>query len=592
MATTTGLPGGTAVAGDDRRPGAGQSFLQRTGVPRWAVTLAATTIVLVYVLTTMLAMRQTSATFDEILLPAAGARGYVTGDFELIRLYHPRLLPYLYGLPVVLSRPAYPARSEMWNERGGAFAYAQELFFDRGNDSPSLVFRVRLIAVVIGAALVLLVFAFVRRHYGDPAALVAAAMTAFLPDLIAHGGIAYNDVPAALAIFGAVWALQRAAADPVVGRVLLAAVITGLALVTKYSAIVLAPVAVLLIALEAVARGRSGWKDYLLQTARLLPIAALGVYLLLVVVYMGDFTLGSFRDGLSFNITHAKDGHGGLPAWLLGRRSPDGFWYFFPIAFLIKTPAALHVLLLIGLGGLFMARGSITGALRSPLRGPVVATAVFGFFLLTSGLNIGFRHALPVLPFLVVIGAVGLARVWGAHGRRVRLLIAGLVFVQALSVLSWYPHFIPYTSEYFPDRDLGFARVSDSSHDWGQGLSLLRDFMEEEDVEAVYLSYFGSANPEAYGIRYVPLRSFLELPPSSLPIASSPLLPQLAVAGDGLRLLPLQGGESEFATAPRLLAISATNLVGSYVSDVFAPLRQLEPYRVLGHSIFVYRLSD
>jgi hypothetical protein len=507
-------------------------------------------------------MRQTSATFDEILLPAAGARGYVTGDFDLVRFYHPRLMPYIYGLPIALSGSAYPAEAEQWNARGGSFPYAQELFFRSGNDAELLLFRVRLLAVAFGAALVVVVFAFVRRRYGPAPGVFAAGMTAFLPDLIAHGGIAYNDVPAALAIFAAVWALDRAAAAPAHATVLVASLLTAVALSVKYSAIALAPIALLLILMEAAARGR-GWKQYLAGVLRLVPLAVVSVYVVLVAVYLGDFMLTSFMEGLIFNIGHAAEGHGGVPAWLMGRFSVQGFWYFFPMAFVIKTPAALHVLLLLGAIGLLRGKPSVAALLRSPLRAPAVAAAVFGFFLLTANLNIGFRHALPVLPFLIVMAAAGLGRLWHSRGRIVRVALATLVVVQAASVLSWYPHFIPYISEYFPDRDEGYLRLTDSSHDWGQGLVLLRQFMEEENIDIVQLSYFGSADPGAYGVRYVPLRSFFDLPPTEAP-----------------------------DTVPRVVAISATNLVGGYVDGAFARLQDWEPYRVLGHTIFIYRVDD
>jgi hypothetical protein len=523
-----------------------------------ALMLAA--IVSVYAVATMMSMRQTSTTFDEILMPAAGARGYVTGDFDLMSWCHPRLAQYFYGLPVLLSRPTYPEETGIYGRPETGFPYARGLFFDHGNNGQELAFRARLVAVAFGATLVLLVFAYVRRYYGHVPALLAAGMTAFLPDLLAHGGITYNDVPNAIAFFAAVWGLDRAAANPTLKSVSWAALLTALALAVKFSAIALAPIALVLIGVEAVARGRQ-WKRYIVRTLPLLPFAAGVVYLVLVAIYLGDFTLASFRYGLDFNIKHATTGHE-VPALLLGRGSVDGFWYFFPVAFLIKTPAALHILLVIAALGVVVRRNDLRSMLHSPLRGPALAALVFLAFLLSSNLNIGFRHALPLLPLVIVIAAAGLGRVWAARPR-LRLVIAALVAVQAASVLSWYPHFIPYTSEYFPNRDLGLTRLTDSSHDWGQGLPLLRDFMAREGVATVYLSYFGSAMPAAYGVHYVPLASAFPLDP-----------------------LP------EPAAEPRFIAISATNLVGTYVGDTFAAFKRVEPYQVLGHSIFIYKVDN
>jgi hypothetical protein len=95
--------------------------------------------------------------------------------------------------------------------------------------------------------------------------------------------------------------------------------------------------------------------------------------------------------------------------------------------------------------------------------------------------------------------------------------------------------------------------------DWGQGLIALRDYMREEGLERVRLSYFGSALPEAYGIAYEPLPSFLPLAPS-------------AVGASGVTV------------------ISITNLHGLYFdgADPFASYRERSPDRVLAGSLYVY----
>jgi len=138
-----------------------------------------------------------------------------------------------------------------------------------------------------------------------------------------------------------------------------------------------------------------------------------------------------------------------------------------------------------------------------------------------------------------------------------------LLALQALATLSAYPHFLAYTSVWAGGRDAGQEVLVDSSLDWGQGLLELQRFMEEEAVDRVSLSYFGSAPPEAYGIVYEALPSFFRL----------------------------EGGVmSEPGVRPRFTVISATNLNGLYLQgrDPFAGYRQRQPYRVLGHSLFVF----
>src|SRR5690606_6558066 len=110
-----------------------------------------------------------------------------------------------------------------------------------------------------------------------------------------------------------------------------------------------------------------------------------------------------------------------------------------------------------------------------------------------------------------VLVAAGAAVVWRGTTPVIRGVIVLLTVWSAVSALSYYPHFLAYTSEYQSEPELGYAVFVDSSLDWGQGLLELRDFMQEERIDRVYLSYFGSALPEGYGIDYVALPSFFPL---------------------------------------------------------------------------------
>jgi hypothetical protein len=95
-------------------------------------------------------------------------------------------------------------------------------------------------------------------------------------------------------------------------------------------------------------------------------------------------------------------------------------------------------------------------------------------------------------------------------------------------------------------------------------------FMEKERLPVIYLSYFGSAPPSYFGIRYeyVPGTWPLEWPPPSDRVP---------------------------ATAPRrMLAISVQNLLDVSRSDdpLFRWLSGRRPFAKIGYSIFVYDLTN
>jgi hypothetical protein len=504
---------------------------------------------------TAAAMRRTSTTFDEITLVASGARGYANGHWEMVS-DHPHLLLYLYGLPSKLMHANLPSE-----ERNLArYEYCKELFFNSGNDPERLAFWPRLFAVAFAAALVLVVFFFTRRAAGPRAGLLAAALVAFLPDVLGHGGVAYEDVPLAFANFAALWAIDGFVRAPDARRAAAAGLTLALALCTKFSAVALLPSTALLCAAEAALRGRD--RRYYGQLLGAVPLGLGVTYLAMVCVYRGDFRLGQWIAGLQATLFHISHGH---PSYLLGKHSLSGFWYFYPVTFVLKTPVALHALLALALLRVWdVRRGLWRAALASPLRAPLAGLVVWVPSLLASHLAIGSRYALPLWVILCVLGAAG-CRTYlePAAPLRQRGAVGALALWYVVSSASWYPSFLAFTSEYVRSRDDGYRYVADSSLDWGQDLLELRAFMRERHIPRVLLSYFGSALPLAYGIDYYSLPSYHLLPPRWM-APDEPL--------------------------PEYLVISASNLAGAYLpAEIFDIARGAPPVRVLGHTLFVFR---
>jgi hypothetical protein len=546
------------------RTPAERSFI--TTHARWLLAL----IVVTSTLVTAMASRRNSTTFDEIVLIAGGARGYALGVFDLAP-EHPPLMQYIYGLPAHLMNPRLPEEPAVGPAGFGyRYEYAREFFWTSGNDPERLAFAARLPAALIAGLLVVAVFGFTSPRYGRGPALLAAGLVAFLPDVLAHGMVAYNDVPLALLYLTTLWAADAMMRRPTIARGALAGASFALALGVKFSALALLPAIGLIGAAEVWVRRANG--AWLRRAALASGVALLTCYGVLVVIYLGDPTLAEMRYGIEFTFRHVSRGHR-VPAYLLGRLSLEGWWYFFPVAFLLKTPVALHLLVLLASVGLIRSwRGGSPrghgGVLASPMRAIAFGGLVFLGSLLTSRLAIGFRYALPLLPLVAILTSIGVACAWRAGARGVRAAIAATVLWFVASSLSAYPNFLGYTSELGGSRDRGDRLLLDSSLDWGQGLLELRSFMKRESAPSVYLSYFGSALPAGYGIDYIPLpeASYLPIPPVQ-------------------RALEMP--------APRFIVVSATNLHGIYLAnDLFARLREVEPYAVLGHSLFVYRVDE
>ena len=546
---------------------------------RWRGLLGLAALLLVTGGLAVGAMLRSSTTFDEIVLVAAGARAVETGSWSLV-VDQPPVMPFLYGAPFQLVGAEYPSEiRERMLRYDDRWEYARSFFFRVGNDPERLALVARLVALAAALGLVAATWAYGAWIGGALTAAFSAALVAFHPDVLAHAGVAYNDVPLALAYLLAVWALDSAVRRPGVVHGAVAGLAVALALGVKFSALALGPVALLLVALEAVARDRArraGWG----RSVALAGVAAVVAgYVALALMYRGDWYLIGLEHGLRFTVAHASEGHP-APAWLFGETSPTGWWYFFPVALAVKTPAALALLAPLAAVGAWLAGrsgrrgmqpgGRVRALLASRARGPVVGAAVFAAFLLAASLNVGTRYALPALPPLFLLVGLGLGRLWTVTGPRRRAGVALLVLLYAGSAPSVFPWFLSYRSEWVRAWPAGEEALLDSSYDWGQGLLALRGWMEAEGVASVRLSYFGSALPAGYGIRYERLPSFLRLPP------------------EGAR--PAPGAAGAAAGEVSWTAISATNLHGLYLEgDPFAAYREREPDRVVGGSMYLYR---
>ncbi len=118
----------------------------------------------------------------------------------------------------------------------------------------------------------------------------------------------------------------------------------------------------------------------------------------------------TFFAGADYVRFHTQSGHA---ASLLGRFSTSGWWYYFPVVLFFKTP--LPFLGLAAAGLFFLRRNTVAYV-------PLALLAV----AMTSRINIGVRHVLPIYPFLTIAAAVATIVLW----RRRRALVVLL--------LSWY----------------------------------------------------------------------------------------------------------------------------------------------------------
>jgi hypothetical protein len=254
----------------------------------------------------------------------------------------------------------------------------------------------------------------------------------------------------------------------------------------------------------------------------------------------------------------------GRPAFFFGKYSDDGWWNYFILSFIIKTP--IGSLILIALSLLFFRAGTRLG--RHEARFLLLPPLIVFLVTTQARLNIGLRHILVVYPFLFVLASRLTTVRFGPRWFVPSLLAVPLVFT-AFSSLRVAPHQLAYFNEFVGGAGEGYRYLSDSNLDWGQDLKGVKAYMTNEKLPIIYLSYFGTASPSYYGIRY-------HWAPSTWPTEWP--LPQAQIQVNGER---------------KVLAISVYNLqdVWSPNDPLFRWLWSRKPVAKIGYSIFVYDLT-
>lgn len=530
--------------------------------------LAAVVLLLVLFAQTMTHARQASITFDEGPHLAVGYTTLRTGDLRLQPVHIPPPVANVLAAAPLMPRSDLPDPRDVSGWEIASLSAVTDAVVWRYPHPRGMAVASRLPIIFMTLLLGAIVTRWAADLFGPGAGLVALALLAFDPNVVAHGSLVTTDMAITLWGTAVLFLTYRALRRPGWGRWAGVGIALGLALATKVSALALLPV---LVALWLVGLGGRSWRRRLLLTGGVLGLA----FLVLWAAYGFEVrSLPGFPLPLPAAAhieiyrslqTHYQLGH---PSFLMGQNAEHGWWFYFPVAFLLKTPLPVLILLLgtLVLGGVRLARSRGSEWRAALLRwGPLalypllyVASSLF------SSVNIGYRHLLPLLPLLYVAIASLAVPVWERRYDLFPAVLMALLGWHAVGTVRVAPDYLAYFNVLAEGPTGGYRYLVDSNLDWGQNLWQLRDWMDVNEVERVYYAHYTPARPAVYGIE----ADFL--PPDPRAVAFAPLDPE-----------------------PGVYAIGATVLQGPYAPDVntYAWFRTHEPVARLGHALFVYRVA-
>ncbi|HEV2720842.1 MAG TPA: glycosyltransferase family 39 protein [Thermoanaerobaculia bacterium] len=320
-----------------------------------------------------------------------------------------------------------------------------------------------------------------RRTWSAGTALLAVAFLASMPPILGHAGVVTTDMAVAATLPLALIAFERWLERRDVVSAVLLGLALGAGLLSKFSFLAFFPICAAALLL---ARVRA------LRSARGLATIAIALAVAFVVLWAGYFftfdTMGHVHHDTAgaplsdvrlpaplywagLRVLKIHDEVGQL-SFLLGRYSERGFWYYFPVIFFFKTPIPFLILMIAGIVVIARQRRGLEFVLM-PL--------ALMLFVMTSHINIGVRHILPIYPPLCVVAAVGAMELWRHAKERAAatLLMAWLFAGVALA----HPDYLAWFNEFagrHPERI-----AVDSNLDWGQDILRLGRVARRHHIE-------------------------------------------------------------------------------------------------------------
>ncbi|MBI2013122.1 MAG: glycosyltransferase family 39 protein [Candidatus Colwellbacteria bacterium] len=485
--------------------------------------------------------------------------GYVKFLDYRLNPEHPPLVKIVSAIPLTFLNLNFPTDRTAWQDDvNGQWAAGTQFLYESGNDADKIIQWARVGPMLITLILIAFVYFWSRELLGSRWALLPTIFTAFSPTILAHGHYVTTDIGAALGIIVALYFFVRYLTKHSRRNLLFAGLAFGFAQLLKFSAVLLVPYFLILAFIFWEVSNRRSLQELWRILRSVILVFLIGLFLIYPFYFITtlnyppdrqlrdtDFTLSSFADGppspgetcepmrciAEFNVWMSdkpllrpmaqymlgilmvmQRSAGGNTAYFLGEVSASGSPLYFPAVYLMKE--SLSVLIFIALTLLYalyrvgraIKRRQLNFADYSLTRLPELSMlffiVIYGVYSITSPLNIGVRHLLPIMPLAYILIAAGLKGFAQASNRNLILGFTGLLMLWFLvSVGRAYPHYLSYFNEAV-GTDSGWRYVTDSNYDWGQDLKRLEEFVDNppagEKIDKIAVDYFGGGNPTYY----------------------------------------------------------------------------------------------
>ncbi len=479
----------------------------------WKFRLGALALVGCMAVRLFISLQSTALATDEFVHIPAGYVHLTIHRFDF-NAEHPPLIKMLSAIPLLILKPSLPGDPQNKKDWMDWFKFCTDFFYLPAAKERQIITWARVPMIFVSCLLGLLIFEWTSSLFSPAAGIFALLLYTMEPNVLALSRFVYTDVGASLVYLAFFYLAWRCWKTPRFANLLLVCLIACISPLVKHSMIVMFPIWLMFLAIMVFAKKltiRLSLMHVALSLVMLLFLLNLGYgfrthafdsHDLQVVsgwfgLHTDKLAINKYLDrysilpvppdwirGVDLVMNHNSLGH---YAYLSGRFSSMGWWYYFPLAFLVKVPVPIILITVISLGWLSAVLLFRRSADALFLLLPIL---LYGGLAMSSNINIGIRHILPIFPFLFV-SAGGL---WHALHAKARWLRGAVVALGAWTVVcSLAIHYDPleYFNELAGGAKNGWRYLGESNIDAGQNMMRLADYIKETRPEHLYMYLIG-----------------------------------------------------------------------------------------------------
>lgn len=491
----------------------------------------ATVLVSLAVIRVVLTYKNTAQGFDEPCHVAAAIELLDKHTYTLDPV-HPPLSRLAIGIPLYLAGERFPRLSPEEAVNPNYNVVGNHILYDDAHYLRNLILaRAAMLPFLIAVSL--FIYFWCEREFGESSAIVGLALLTTTPIVLAFSSLAYTDMVAATTQCAALFAFAYWLQSPGRRSTWLLGLATGLAISAKFTSFFFLPCAAAAIVACRWWLTRESFSTLVKVRGKSL-VTALALAIVVLWASYG-FSIGHIREGTQISAEHMPSfqhfpapiskiarslvvwnpmvptpalWRGLAEAWVLNKTSPPayllqsirrgGWWYFFLVGLVFKTPLPLLILFFAGLLCLkrYVREKSWSGL--------VPAVSVFAILVATMSVkyNAGMRHVLAIFPFMAVVAGQGAAYLWrlGGKARTVaRCAVVLLLCWQGVETLRAQSDFVSYFNE-LAGHDPSRIMVAGCDLDCGQDLFRLATELRSRNVSHVAIAIWSSAEITQSGL--------------------------------------------------------------------------------------------